>query len=192
MQVAVGDGDMPGAERGAHDARLVADIRAGDEAAFEALVGRYQAPLYHYLRGFVGDADQARDLLQDTFLHAHQALDSLADAAQVRPWLYRIAHNLACSYLRRQRLIRWLPLLPHHRAPARERGTLEAAHVEAALTQVPPEQRAPLLLHLVAGFSYAEVAGLLGITEGAVRMRISRGRAAFRAAYGREEDPDAP
>jgi len=48
-----------------------------------------------------------------------------------------------------------------------------------------------LLLHLVAGFSYAEVATLLQLSEGTVRMRISRGRAAFRAAYGGEEDDDA-
>ena len=46
-------------------------------------------------------------------------------------------------------------------------------------------------MHLVAGFSYAEIAALLNVTEGTVRMRISRGRAAFRAAYGAREDDDA-
>jgi DNA-directed RNA polymerase specialized sigma24 family protein len=46
-------------------------------------------------------------------------------------------------------------------------------------------------MHLVAGFSYAEIAALLSVTEGTVRMRISRGRAAFRAAYGAREDDDA-
>lgn len=191
MQIAAADSDTAGSGRDA-DARLVAALRAGDDDAFEVLVVRYQAPLFHYLRGFVGDAEQASDLVQDTFLRAHQSLGGLADAGLLRAWLFRIAHNLACSHLRRRRLIRWLPLRAHHPAPATERSAVEAAHVEAALAQIPAEQRAPLLLHLVAGFSYAEIGVLLGVSEGAVRMRISRGRAAFRAAYHHGEDHDAP
>jgi RNA polymerase sigma-70 factor (ECF subfamily) len=177
----------------AADAVLVARIRAGDEDAFDLLVERYQAAIFRYLRVLVADPDQARDLTQDTFLRAYRSLDSLQDPQLLRSWLYRIAHNHACSLLRRRRLIRWLPLLPGRpdHATFTERSAVEAAHVEAALARVPLEQRAPLLLHLVAGFSYAEVARLLNISEGAVRMRISRGRAAFRAAYGAEEDDDA-
>lgn len=175
------------------DALLVARIRTGDEDAFDMLVERYQAPIFRYLRSLVADSEQARDLAQDTFLRAYRSLDSLQDPRLLRSWLYRIAHNQACSLLRRRRLIRWLPLLPSRpdHAPHTERSAVEAAHVEAALARVPLEQRAPLLLHLVAGFSHAEVAALLQISEGAVRMRISRGRVAFRLAYGTEEDDDA-
>jgi RNA polymerase sigma-70 factor (ECF subfamily) len=79
----------------------------------------------------------------------------------------------------------------HLSTPAPDRSALEAARIEAALARVPAQQRAPLLLHLVAGFSYAEVAALLQVSEGTVRMRISRGRAAFRAAYGAREEDDA-
>jgi RNA polymerase sigma-70 factor, ECF subfamily len=180
-------------ERSDADARLVARIRAGDDDAFETLVGQYQAPLFRYLRGFVGDAEHARDLVQETFLRAYKSLGSLEDPSLLRSWLYRIAHNQACSALRRRRLISWLPLLPAHRddRPAPDRSAIEAARVEEALRRIPRDQRAPLLLHLVAGFSYAEIAGLLSVTEGTVRMRISRGRAAFRAAYGAGEDDDA-
>jgi RNA polymerase sigma-70 factor, ECF subfamily len=176
------------------DAMLVARIRAGDADAFEVLMGQYQAPLFRYLRGFVGDVEQARDLLQETFLRAYKPIGSLDDPGLLRSWLYRIAHNQACSALRRRRIVSWLPLLPAHHAggPAPDRSALQAARVEEALGHVPADQRAPLLLHLVAGFSYAEIAALLGVTEGTVRMRISRGRAAFRAAYGTEEDDDAP
>lgn len=181
-----------GAKGNEGDALLVARLRAGDESAFEVLVGRYQQPLFHYLRGLVGNAEQAEDLLQETFLRAHTSLMSLQEPGLLRSWLYRIAHNLACSSLRRQRLVRWLPLPFFHptSGPTMEHAALATAHVEAALARVPLEQRAPLLLHLVGGFSYDEVAALLGTTEGAVRMRISRGRAAFRAAYGDHEDCD--
>jgi RNA polymerase sigma-70 factor (ECF subfamily) len=97
------------------------------------------------------------------------------------------------SALRRRRLISWLPLISAHqvRVAPPDRAAIEAARVEAALAVVPPQQRAPLLLHLVAGFSYAEIAELLEVSEGTVRMRISRGRAAFRAAYGAREDDNA-
>jgi RNA polymerase sigma-70 factor (ECF subfamily) len=182
------------ADRDHGDALLVARIRAGDEEAFELVVARYQAPLLRYLRGLVGDREQARDLLQETFLRAYRSIGGLQEPALLRSWLYRIAHNQAYSALRRSRLISWLPLgFGHHAsAPAPDRGAIEAARVEAALKRVPVRQRAALLLHLVAGFSYAEVAELLQVSEGTVRMRISRGRAAFRAAYGGEEDDDAP
>ncbi len=182
-----------GAERSDADARLVARIRAGDEDAFELLVERYQAPLFRYLHGFVGDPEQARDLVQETFLRAYRSLGGLDDPGLLRSWLYRIAHNQACSLLRRRRLMSWLPLSFMHQGnePAPDRRVVEAARVEETLAQVPLDQRAPLLLHLVGGFSYAEVAELLGISEGAVRMRISRGRAAFRAAYSAGEEDHA-
>ena len=175
------------------DGGLVTRLRAGDEEAFEILMERYQAALFRYVRSFVGDSEQARDLVQDTFLRAYKSIDNLDDPLMLRSWLYRIAHNLACSLLRRQRLIDWLPLSFEHRShmPAPDRHAIEVAHIDEALAQVPIEQRAPLLLHLVAGFSYSEIATLLHISEGAVRMRISRGRATFREAYGFEEDDDA-
>jgi RNA polymerase sigma-70 factor (ECF subfamily) len=175
------------------DALLVARIRSGDEDAFEALVARYQAPLFRYLNGLVGDQEQARDLVQETFLRAYRSLGSLEDPSLLRSWLYRIAHNQACSLLRRRRLVSWLPLTfgQYVSGPGPDRSAVEAAQVEEALAHVPVQQRAPLLLHLVAGFSYAEVAALLQVSEGTVRMRISRGRAAFRAAYGAGEDDNA-
>lgn len=181
-------------EREIADALLVARLRAGDVDAFEALVGLYQVQLYRYLLGFVGDREQAEDLLQETFLRAYRSIDRLDDPRLLRGWLYRIAHNQACSMLRRRRLLRWLPLTLDRRseAPSPDRLAVESAQVAAALARVPLDLRAPLLLHLVAGFSYAETAVLLGISEGATRMRISRGRAAFRAAYGAKEDDDAP
>ena len=187
------EASVKGADRDDADALLVARVRAGDEEAFELLVARYQAPLFRYLRGLVADPELARDLLQDTFLRAFRAIGSLEEPGLLRSWLYQIAHNQACSALRRRRLISWLPLSLGQRAGeyAPDRSAIAAARVEEALARVPAQQRAPLLLHLVAGFSYAEVADLLQVSEGTVRMRISRGRAAFRAAYGGEEDDDA-
>ena len=102
-------------ERSDADALLVARIRAGDDDAFEVLMGQYQAPLFRDLRGFVGDIEQARDLLQDTFRRAYKSIGGLEDPGMLRSWLYRIAHNQACSALRRRRIVNWLPLWSSHR-----------------------------------------------------------------------------
>ena len=147
------------------DAALVTRIRAGDADAFELLVARFQAPLFRYLHGLVGSHEQAQDLLQETFLRAYRALASLDDPALLRGWLYRIAHNQAVSVLRRRRLISWLPLHLSQPLAAPERGSIEALHVADALARVPVHQRAPLLLHLVGGFSYTEIAAMLGFSS---------------------------
>jgi RNA polymerase sigma-70 factor, ECF subfamily len=186
----LGNASAASADRDDADALLVARIRAGDEDAFELLVARYQAPLFRYLLGLVGDGEQARDLLQETFLRAFRSIGALAEPGLLRSWLYRIAHNQAYSALRRRSLISWLPLsFGHHAgAPDPGRSAIEAARIAEAVRQIPLQQRAPLLLHVVAGFSYIEIAELLQVSEGTVRMRISRGRAAFRLAYDDGDD----
>ncbi len=168
------------------NALLVEQLRAGNEDAFVMLVERYQLPLYRYLVGFIADQELAQDLTQETFLRAFQSIKKLQDAQLLRSWLYQIAHNQACSVLRRRRIVRWLPLahFQEHHSITMSDAAHETIAVTAALRQLPDEQRAALLLHLVAGFSYLEIATMLGLSEGAVRMRISRGRAAFREAYG--------
>ena len=89
----LGDASAASADHDDADALLVARIRAGDEDAFELLVARYQAPLFRYLHGLVRDQEQARDLLQETFLRAYRAIGALDDPGLLRSWLYRIAHN---------------------------------------------------------------------------------------------------
>ena len=128
---------------------------------------------------------------QETFLRAYKSLGSLDDP---------VCCEAGCTGSRITRHARccaggaWSAgcrSWPRTTGPIPDRSAIEAAQVEEALARVPVDQRAPLLLHLVAGFSYAEIAALLQITEGSVRMRISRGRAAFRQVYGAEEEDDA-
>jgi RNA polymerase sigma-70 factor (ECF subfamily) len=179
--------------------------RDGDAGAFEHLVWRYQTPLRIYLARLTGDEEQARDLAQDVFW---QAWRRLRDPALFRAWLYRIATNQGRSWLRRKRLIamvslEWLSSEPDEsslqREPsARDLAALRAPEsgfeermadtqmVERALRRVPVDYRTALLLHVSLGFTVAEVAEQLGITPGAVRMRLCRGLAFLRASY-REE-----
>ena len=92
------------------EAELVSRARGGDHAAFAALVQRYQQPLGGYLARLTGDHAIVPDLVQETFVRAYRGLGTTRPDLLVRPWLYRIATNLAYDELRRRRRVTWLPL----------------------------------------------------------------------------------
>jgi len=175
-------------------ATSVASPPVAAHAVFDELYTAYSAPLYNYIFRLVGDREQADDLLQETFVKVYRALDSVPDGAGRTPWLYRVATNTCYDVLRRRRLISWLPWR-HDDAhePAGDEGDLDERYalgegVQDALRQVPPTLRAPLLLHAVHGLDYDDIARTLGISRAAVKMRVSRARALFRAAYQRDEE----
>ena len=74
-----------------------------DGGAFEQLVGRYERELYSYLRHYLGDAESAEDVFQQTFLQVHLKCDQFEAGRKVRPWLYAVATNQAIDYQRRNR-----------------------------------------------------------------------------------------
>lgn len=168
---------------------------AAAHAAFDDLYARYRVPLYNYIYRLIGDREQADDLLQETFVKAYRALADLPEGTGRTPWLYRIATNTCYDVLRRRRLIAWLPWTRDDDAaePAAtdenlgERFAMREG-VQTALNQVPASLRAPLLLHTVHGFGYADIAQALGISEAAVKMRVSRARAVFRQAYRDDQE----
>ncbi len=175
-------------------------------AVFDELYARYRSPLYNYIYRLIGDRDGADDLLQETFVKVYRALDSLPEGKGRAPWLYRIATNTCYDVLRRRRLIAWLPWGRRDDGdetgawqpePVGDDGDLAGRYAVSegvwdALRSVPAALRAPLLLHVVHGFAYADIAATLGISEAAVKMRVSRARAAFKAAYQRDGEADGP
>ncbi|MGH7128589.1 MAG: RNA polymerase sigma factor, partial [Planctomycetaceae bacterium] len=92
----------------ATDARLVEDVRRGDQDAFGELVKRYERRLLRLIRRFVTDEELARDLAQETFLRVYERLDRFDTSRRFGPWLFRIGVNLTLDYLRkRKRRGRW-------------------------------------------------------------------------------------
>lgn len=134
----------------------------------------------------MGSASLAEDLTQETFLKAYAAILRTDSELALRPWLYRIATNEAKMYFRRQRLIRFLPFLGGRQEPAgpsAAEGLDEREQVRQALSRLPEEYSAPLLLYLVEGFKHHEVGAILGISPEAARKRVARGSEMFRKAY---------
>lgn len=166
-------------------------------ARFDTLYARYHLPIYNYIVRLVGDRDAADDLLQDTFVKVYKALDHVPDGEGEKPWIYRIATNTCYDLLRRRRLISWLPWTAHddaHHVDGAAGSDLGDRYalsegVQDALSTLPPALRAPLLLHVVHGLPYAAIAETLGISEGAVKMRVSRARSRFKDSYHDETPP---
>jgi len=157
------------------------------EARFERLFLTHQTPILNYLYRFVGDVGRAEELAQETFIKAYRALTRLPADANERAWLYRIATNTARDWNRRRRLIQWLPLLNRDNDslskgdPAGQ--IVEAEAVQRALASLPVIYREPLLLYSMQGFSTAEIADILGLSQSAVKVRLFRARELFRGVY---------
>jgi RNA polymerase sigma-70 factor (ECF subfamily) len=168
----------------APEAVLIERAQGGDRDAFAALVERYQQRVGGYLFHLLGDRDLALDLTQDTFVRAYTALGATRPGLAVRPWLFRIATNLAYDVLRRRRRIAWVPLsLAENRDPHEVPPIEEQELVHLALRTLRPEDQVVLVLCGIEDHSYTEAAATLDTTPDAVRKRLSRAKAHFRAAY---------
>jgi len=159
---------------------VVVRVRRGDPSGFRRLVDQTSAPLVRMVARLVGDASRAEDLVQESYVKAYRAMinGSFDQRAHVRTWLYRIAVNTAIDELRRPR---------RDRVDAAEPTAADHADARLALHEVagwmadlPPEQRAALVLSAFEGHSNREIADILGCSEGAVEQRLVRARATLR------------
>src|SRR5262249_55268006 len=91
--------------QGPSDEELLAGFLGGSRESFDQLVGRWQAPLYHFAYRFLGQHEEARDVCQETFLRVYRRADRFRDGARFSTWLYQIALNLCRDLARRRQ--RW-------------------------------------------------------------------------------------
>jgi RNA polymerase sigma-70 factor, ECF subfamily len=172
---------------------LRAEAAGVSPETIDALFRRYQRQILAHLVRLVSDQATAEDLCQDTFARAIRGWPHNDPPANISAWLYRIATNAAYDHLRRRRRIHFMPLHPATPAEAHDLdGHDERDQVRAALAGVPERYRVPLVMHACDGYSMDEIARLLGCTSAAVKMRLFRGRAHFRAAYARNDRPAEP
>jgi RNA polymerase sigma-70 factor, ECF subfamily len=174
------------------DEELMAAHIAGDGAAFRELFDRYAPILLGVLRRSLPRPDDARDLLQLTFLHVHRARADYRPGAPFRPWLFTIALNLRREHFRRVARRPEEPLDEESAAAVPPSDPTDAARVHAALSVLPESQREVIVLHWFAGLSFPEVASVVGASVPAVKVRAHRGYERLRAILGASEVTAAP
>ena len=166
------------------DERLVDLVRAGSDPAFEAIVERYRRALMRYVSRLL-PPDRAEDVVQQSFVKAYEAMHRDAAELNLRPWLYRIAHNGALNALR-DRALGHAELDERIDGVERPEQALERAtglrELVVGLQALPERQRSAILLRELEGRSYEEIAAALGVTDGAVRQLLNRARNSLRAA----------
>lgn len=184
------------------DVALVEQTQQGDMAAFARLVTKYQDRVFNTCWRLCGSVEDARDLAQDAFLKALEAIDAFRGRAGFYTWLFRIAVNVSLSHRRKMRHAVRLSLhdedgsrviesqasgllrrgaAVHDRDPAKEVEARESHRIVLrALDELDEEHRVVLVLRDVEGFDYQEIAEILDVAGGTVKSRLHRARMALR------------
>lgn len=180
------------------EATLVAQLRAGDEAAYEQVVRAYGGRLLAVARRIVGSEEDARDVVQDAFMNAFRSLDRFEGHAKLSTWLHRIAVNAALMKLRtrkrkpEQSIETLLPAFMddgHHEERFQSWDEpvdvlMERAEnrelVRQQIDALPEGYRTVLVLRDIEGLDTEETANVLGLTVNATKIRLHRARQALR------------
>ena len=182
------------------DALLVARTVAGDQAAFDLLVIKYQRRVQRLIGRMVRDVDLVEDIAQETFIRAYRALHQFRGDAQFYTWLYRIAVNTAKKFLlelKRDPTITQAAMQSGddddetfhprnesitHETPESVLAAKEIAlAVNAAMEALPDDLKQALTLREIDGMSYEDISELMNCPMGTVRSRIFRAREAVSA-----------
>jgi RNA polymerase sigma-70 factor (ECF subfamily) len=187
------------------DSELLLAHAEGDPEAFALLFRRHRDRLWAVALRTTGDREEAADALQEAMLSAHRHASRFRGESAVTTWLHRIVVNACVDRLRRRATHRTVPLPGQDAGDDEERwhtGRNEPAApaydhdtamvVRQALAQLPYEQRACLVLVDLEGYAVAEVAQMLGVAEGTIKSRCSRGRARLATLLGHLRNPDSP
>jgi RNA polymerase sigma-70 factor, ECF subfamily len=172
------------------ESELIADVRAGNRGAFAALVETYQTGVYNLCYRMLGDAREAEDAAQETFLRSYSQLHRYDPSRPFNTWLFAIASHYCVDRLRKRRL-KWLSLdddllaegeMWRSTTPGPEEGVLDHERrdeVTAMLARLAPHDRSVIVLRYWSGLSYAEIADVLGATVSSVKSRLHRVRVAL-------------
>ncbi len=173
------------------EAQIVQQVLQGDVNAFEDLVTEYEKNVYSLTLRMTGNAEDAADMVQETFIKAYNSLSAFRGDSKFSVWLYRIATNVCLDFLRsrsRKPTVSLsmedddgeeveLDVADDSQSPERllERGLTRDA-VRRGLKALSPEYRQILLLREIQGLSYEEIADVLSLEVGTVKSRIFRAR----------------
>ena len=174
---------------------LALRCQMGDPGAFEDLVAVMERPLLYYATSLTGSSDDGLDVLQDVWVRAFRRIGELREPAALRAWLYRMTHGIAIDRIRRRRSRERVE--EEHSADFNEAeepsfAEEDAAAIHAALGEIGLKHREVLVLHFLEDLSMADIAAVVGCSEGTVRSRIFYAKKAMkevlkRGGYGKDK-----
>ena len=169
--------------------------QAGEASGFEDLVKSMERPLLYYATKLTGNPETAVDVLQDVWMTAFREIRKLKNPGSLRPWLYRIVHGTSVDRLRthisRERA-EDLYLAESEESDDFSFSKDDAAAVHEGLNELGPKHREVLILHFLEDFSFAEIAAIVGCSEGTVKSRMHYAKKALKqillgGSYGKSK-----
>jgi RNA polymerase sigma-70 factor, ECF subfamily len=183
---------------GMSDALLAQQTLEGDAEAFEILVRRYSTPLFNFVRHFLGDYDQACDVLQQVFVRFYTSLPKLGTSEPFKSWLFQVARNCCVDELRHRRryaihfsqletessdgegsILYEMPDPGPLPEELMERRDLQQ-YIQKAIQSLPPKFRAVVLLRYMAQLSFAEIGRTLKMPEATAKTYFHRAKVLLR------------
>jgi RNA polymerase sigma-70 factor, ECF subfamily len=160
--------------------------KATSSTRFEGLCARYRPDVFRFALGLARDGAIAEDVVQETFMRAWRAIDSLADPDAARPWLLAIARREHARLYERKRhaTVALDDLIATDDPALASVPSEDHSDIGAAISSLDPHYRKPLVLQALMGYSTDEIASHLGLTRSAVLSRLHRARQKLRVALG--------
>jgi RNA polymerase sigma-70 factor (ECF subfamily) len=169
------------------EAQLIPQARSGDADAWEALTRLHQEPIFRFAYLLLGDADEAQDVAQETFVRAFFGLDRFEDGRPLRPWLIRIASRLSNNRHRAAaRYLRALGRLEHETPTVTDEHRQDAEELWTAVQRLRPQFREVIYLRYFLELNEDEMATAINAPPGTVKSRLHRGLRDLRALIARE------
>ena len=184
--------------------RIESASKVDDAEALSVLYERFRQPIYSYTYRLLGNEEDAADVTQEVFLRACISWESLSNRDHLGVWLHHVATNLCIDLIRRRRRLSWWPLTrwdrrsryveevsdddPFSRLPPDSGGILEIAereHIQRVLAAMPEEYALVLVLSVIQGIPYQDIATIVGLSPTVIATRLSRAKKMFVEQYRR-------
>jgi RNA polymerase sigma-70 factor, ECF subfamily len=169
------------------DAKLVQRFVDGDTEAFDVLFERHHSYVYNVCFNVTGNAEDARDATQEAFVQVYRKASCFNGASAFSTWLYRIAVNQSLDLLRRRSRRPTVPMPEDFEVSNSDDGLADyhrREDIRESLAALKPEQKAILVLRYFQELSYEEMAEVLDMSVGQVKIKLHRARQAFKERYG--------
>lgn len=162
---------------------LALRCQSGEVEAFEDLIAVMERPLLYYATSLTGNQDSGLDVLQEVWIKVFRGIHKLKDPGSLRSWLYSITHGIAVDRIRKNYVREKAEQIQYENFDEAEEPTFadeDAAAIHQALSEIGIKHREVLVLHFLEDLSVAEIAAVVGCSEGTVKSRIHYAKQAMK------------